>query len=273
MISIITAVYNGLPMNKLFVRSLKRYTSGEFELIVIDNGSTDGSKEFFKSEGAKVIENKANYSYPYCQNQGIEAASYKTYAFLNNDIIVAPEWDRKLLHIMKTHELDVITPCGIERIETREASLQIRRRWKLIKNPISFLFGINELTLNLMFRLMYKNWEKFSSARYDQFHAEILEGFVGNSVIMSEQGIQKAGMWDERIQAADFDLYMRVKKRSLEHNDIKPVHIALGVFHHHYIRITSKSKPPKFADITNLISLEKKWGDQLDFYLKDNTNF
>lgn len=273
MISIITAVYNGLAVNKLFVQSLKRYTAGEYELIVIDNGSTDGSKEFFRSEGAKVIENKGNYSYPYCQNQGIREARYKVFAFLNNDIIVAPGWDKKLLEVMQAHQLDVVTSCGIERIETLDRSLAIRRRWKFIKNPISFLFGINEFTLKLMFRLMYRDWDNFSESRFKQFGYSVMEGFVGNSVIMTAAAIEKAGMWDERIQAADFDLYMRVKKRALEQKDIKPVHIALGVFHHHFIRITTKSRPPAFADIKNLIPLEEKWGEKVDYYLKDNTNF
>lgn len=273
MLSIITAVHNGLAINQLFLKNLKRYTASEYELIVIDNNSTDGSKEFFKAAGAKVIENKENYSYPYTQNQGIEAARFKSFAFLNNDIVVPPSWDKQLLKTMKVHSLDVATPCGIERIETYKASKAIRRRWKLIKNPISFLFGVNSFTLELMTKLMYGNWERFSEKRYHSFGDQVLEGFVGNSVIMTRDGIDKAGLWDTRIQAADFDLYMRVKKRAIEAGDIKPVHICLGTFHHHFIRLTVRSKPPRFADEGSLISLEKKWGDKLDLYLKDNLNF
>lgn len=256
-------------MNQIFLSYLQRYTTSEFELIIIDNGSTDGSTEFFRASGAKVIQNKGNYSYPYCQNQGIAAAKYKTYAFLNNDIIVPPAWDKKLLSIMEANDLEVITPAGIERLETIEATKQIQRRWKRIKNPIRFLFGINKTTLNLMFRLMYSDWEKFNAQRYERFGTNVLEGFVGNSVIMKESAIQKVGLWDERIQAADFDLYMRVKKRSMELGDIKPMCIALGVFHHHYIRLTLRSKPPRFTDADKLITLEAKWGNDKEIYLKD----
>ncbi len=70
---------------------------------------------------------------------------------------------------------------------------------------------------------------------------------------------------------ADFDIYMRSKKRSLEQGDMKPCHIALNVFNHHYIRITAKSKPPAFADAHNMIKLETKWSDaERALLLKDN---
>ena len=105
MISIITAVHNGLAMNKIFLRYLKKYTHHSFELIIIDNNSTDGSKEFFKRENVKVIENQENFSYPYCQNQGIAEAKYNILAFLNNDIIVAPAWDKKLIDIAEKNNL------------------------------------------------------------------------------------------------------------------------------------------------------------------------
>lgn len=270
MISIITAIHNQLDMNKIFYHALKKYTAHPFELIVIDNASTDGSAEFFEQQGAIVIRNAANYSYPYCQNQGIKAAKYAYYAFLNNDIIVAPNWDELLLQSMKLNSLDVITVCGIERTETPTSTKYYSRKWKRIKHIIGLL-GINTATLKWMHRLMYSNWEDFCAKRKDQFQLQVIEGFVGNSVVMSKRAIDLLGMWDERIQGADFDLYVRSKKRALKQGDIKPCHIALDVFHHHFIRITVKSKPPVFADQNNMISLEQKWGKEaLAVYLKDN---
>ena len=54
MLSIIVAVHNQLAMNRLFWRHLSANTENEWELIVIDNGSSDGSAEFFTGVGAKV---------------------------------------------------------------------------------------------------------------------------------------------------------------------------------------------------------------------------
>ena len=86
MISIVTAVHNQIGMNRLFYETLKRNTRNVYELIIIDNNSTDGSREFFREHADTVIENHGNYSYPYCQNQGIAAARYDYLVFLNNDV-------------------------------------------------------------------------------------------------------------------------------------------------------------------------------------------
>jgi len=268
MISIITAIHNGLPMNKIFWESLQRYTFHPFELIIIDNNSGDGSREFFESKKAVVIRNERNYSYPYCQNQGIRAARHDVFAFLNNDIIVAPHWDKHLLEIADQHRLEIITPAGIERRETVEETMKMRRKWNGIKNIVS-VFGRDEWQLKLMHRLMYGNWEEFCAARMKKFGTQVSEGFVGNTVVMKRSALEKVGLWDEKIQAADFDLYMRSKKRSLEQADIRPMHIAWGVFNHHYLRLTVKAKPPEFADKAGMMTLDEKWGDQKSFYLKD----
>jgi len=270
MISIITAVHNQLEMNQIFLENLRKYTVNPFELIIIDNNSTDGTRQFFENEGAVVIANHANFSYPYTQNQGIKVAKYNLFAFLNNDIIVCPQWDQKIIESMKVNGLDLITVCGIERIEAPELTKKLGRKWKRIKNILK-QFGLSKFNLNLMHKLMYGNWEKFNQNRENIFKNKVIEGFVGNSVIFNRTALERIGPWDERIQGADFDIYMRSKKRNIEFGDIKPCHIALNVFNHHYIRITAKSKPPVFADAANMITLEEKWSeDERKLLLKDN---
>lgn len=260
MISIITAVYNQLPINRLFVASLERYSKLPYELIIIDNGSTDGSADFFRSKGAKVIQNEANYSYPYTQNQGIQAAKYDYFAFLNNDIIVAPGWDSGLLDAMKSHQLDVVCPAAIERAENAAVTQAYRRRWKWIKGLTKWM-GVNENALRFRHRLMYGNWENFCAKRQTRFGQQVMEGFSGHSIVASRRAIQLLGLWDERIQAADFDFYLRSKQRHLAQGDIMPIHIVLGVFHHHFERLTLKARPPAFADKDKLIPLEDKWSE------------
>jgi len=258
MISIITAIYNQRAVNELFWQNLKLHTYHPFELIIIDNGSTDGSAEFFHSVGATVIKNNANYSYPYSQNQGIKVANNEWLGFLNNDIIVSPQWDKIMISSMLKHSLEIATSCGIEQVENSIATRALKRRWQRIKNFVG-LFGYDNTTLRLMHRWMYGDWEKFSLERQKAFKSMIKEGFVGNTVVMNQSAFPKIGLWDERLQAADFDLYLRSKVRAETKGDIKPVHICLDVFNHHYIRMTAKVKYPKFADHAHLISLEEKW--------------
>lgn len=270
MISIITSVHNHLPMNRLYFEFLKRYTIHPFELIIIDNASTDESAAYFRKQGAKVISNDGNYSYPHCQNQGIAAASYDVIAFFNNDLLVAPRWDEKLLNLMSDKKLDVVSFATNDRVENNAATFRLRNKWKWIKTPVEFILGTTYSSIKLMHQLMYGNWEKWTAKRNDQFKSAILEGFSGSCIVSTRNALNKTGLWDENIQAADFDFYLRTKKRSLAEGDIKPIHILLGVYFHHYGRLTlNRKKNLPFVDKENIITPEQKWGTEIDSLLKD----
>lgn len=272
MISIITAVHNGLSFNKIYLEYLRKYTRGPYEIIIIDNASTDGSREYFMENGCKVIANKENYSYPYCQNQGIREATGDYLFFLNNDIIVCPSWDQLLIDTARQHGVDIISAAGIENLGDSKETKKIARAWKRVKNPLTLL-GFGERNLRFMHWLMYGNWERYCARRFRQFGSNVIEGIVGNNVMMSRRAIEIMGGWDERIQAADWDIFMRTKQRSMEKGDIKPCHIALGVYIHHYIRMTVKYavKPTPFADLDKMIHLTEKWSEkEIDLYHPDN---
>ncbi|HUX83594.1 MAG TPA: glycosyltransferase [Chitinophagaceae bacterium] len=262
MISIITAVHDGLPVNRIFQENLARFTRNPFELIIIDNASRDGSGAFFAAAGARVITNDRNFSYPHSQNQGIDAARFDLLCFLNNDTVVSPGWDERLIASMTHHGLDLVSACGVEHLETEAATRSYSRKWKRVKNLLSVL-GTGTAGLKSMHRMMYGDWETFCENRYQEHRLEVIEGIVGNNVMVTRRGIRMLGPWDERIQGADFDLFMRAKKRSVEKGDIRACHIALDVFIHHYIRLTVNrvGRKPAFADADRMIPLEEKWSD------------
>lgn len=268
-LSIITAVYNQLPMNQIYWENLVKNTKHAFELIVIDNASTDASADFFESVGARVIRNPGNYSYPVSQNQGIALAQGEWLAFLNNDIIVSKDWDETLIANAEHNQLDVITSCGIERIESKSATKKLRRRWSRIRGLVG-LFGIGRHSLLLMHKWMYGNWAAFCKQRQDNFKHQAIEGFVGNTVMFSRRALTILGPWDETQQAADFDLFLRTALRAREVGDIRPMHIALDCFNHHYIRLTMKGGYPPFVDKDKLIPLDQKWTAEQRVLLVEN---
>lgn len=91
-LSIITLTYNKLKYTKKYIESLKKYTNN-FELIIVDNGSTDGTREYLKSlDDVKLIFNDENVGYSKGNNQGLEIAEGEYIAFLNNDILLYPNW-------------------------------------------------------------------------------------------------------------------------------------------------------------------------------------
>jgi GT2 family glycosyltransferase len=272
MISIITAVHNGLAFNKIYLEYLRKYTHHPFELIIIDNASTDGTREFFRDSGCVVIANEQNFSYPHCQNQGTREAKGEYLFFLNNDLIVSPGWDKLLIEAAVMHQVDIISAAGIENMGTKKGTRDISRKWKRVKNPL-LLLGFGRRNLLLMLRVMYGNWEKFCKKRFEKYGYQVIEGIVGNNVMMTRRAVKILNGWDERLQSADFDLFMRVKQRSMEVGDLKPCHVALGAYIHHYIRLTAKYavKPRPFADLHRLIRLDEKWTkDQLKQLHPDN---
>lgn len=254
-------------MNRLFYERLKESVTFPFELIVIDNNSKDGSTEFFQEFADKVIVNDDNYSYPYCQNQGIKAARYEYLAFFNNDILVSKDWDARIISIMDEKGIDIISFATNDHMENRSCQRKIQRRWKFVKYPMKALFGLNIQNLKVMAFLSYGNFNKFCERRYKHFGNQTIEGYSGSSILMRRSALEKIGLWDERIQAADFDLFNRVKTRAIEHGDILPIQLATGVFFHHYQRLSNQHVP--FADQKNHIDLEDKWGDLTAVLRKD----
>ncbi len=269
MLSIIVTCSNLLGANKLFYEWMTRNTSLEYELIVIDNNSTDGSREFWRERADVMIENEANYSYPYCQNQGIDAAKYDCMVFVNNDVLLTAGWDCGIMEVMESQGLEAMSPCSNDRLETMKAQKKLNRRWKRIKYPIRFLFGIGYRSLRLMVKLTYGNLNRFAAKRYAAFGNSCVEGFSGSCIILKRSILDKTGRWDERIQAGDWDYYCKVKDRSLTVGDVKPIHTALGVYVHHFQRLTLRAKHAPFADLANLISLEDKWQGSQKYLLKN----
>lgn len=276
MISIITAIHNQYAMNELFIHSLKRYTQTPYELIIIDNNSTDGSRELFEQNGAKIIRNSANYSYPRCQNQGIKESKGNVLAFFNNDIILPPAWDVHLLEVIGKDGYDVVSFATNEFCAEIHDTQTYGRRWKRFKYPILHIFGVSRFSLRLMFAFTYGNWEKFTQKVYEKHCLKMQRGFSGSVIAMTKQGVDKIGLWDEQIQAADFDIYARCRKRHLDVGDIKPLSIISGIYIHHYQRLTWKHVKKNrhtlqniFVDGQNIIAFDDKWGTNFSQIIVD----
>jgi GT2 family glycosyltransferase len=270
MISIITAVYNQYEMNLFFIEAIEKYTRNKYELIIIDNGSTDGSQELFRQHGATVIQNDANYSYPHCQNQGIQIAQYDLFAFFNNDIMVSPNWDERLIHCMNKHKLEI---CGFgcnDSIEkTHKDTRPLKRKWKRVKNFFYQLFGSRYFALKLMIIFMFGNWEKWNKNWSEKYNNQIREGISGACVVFTRKALNIIGLWDEKVQDADFDIFIKVKKRNKEVGDIQTIYNIMEIYIHHFGRLTLKKKHPEFQNSNSIIGIVEKWGDQANELLKD----
>lgn len=90
------------------VESLYRYTN-DFELIIVDNASTDGSQGYIENllcikKNVKFIRNDSNMNFGVANNQGISIAEGKNIILLNSDTIVSPSWAERLEECLNHQE-------------------------------------------------------------------------------------------------------------------------------------------------------------------------
>ena len=96
--SIVIATHNQLPYTRQCLDSIRRYTDQPYEIIVVDNGSSDGTPEVLRSMAdVRLIANAENRGFPAACNQGIRAANGSQILLLNNNTIVTTGWLDRML--------------------------------------------------------------------------------------------------------------------------------------------------------------------------------
>jgi GT2 family glycosyltransferase len=106
LISVVVPNLNGLAFIGDCLRSLERQDFKDFEVIIVDNGSTDGSVKLVRDEFpwlGKIIENDTNLGFARACNQGIEASEGTYVALLNNDTEAHSAWLAELLKAVERY--------------------------------------------------------------------------------------------------------------------------------------------------------------------------
>ncbi len=118
--SIIIPVYNKVEYTRKCISSILADTDRPVvEIIVVDNGSTDGTREYLESiahqlahekDNLMLVFNKSNLGVAPAWNQGAKMATTKYLAIINNDIVVTNGWLRSLIWSMDIHHLSLVSP-------------------------------------------------------------------------------------------------------------------------------------------------------------------
>lgn len=101
MISIVVLTFNRLDRLTSCINALESRTSTPYEIIVVNNASTDGTNEFLKSKESskfKSVNLDQNYGVT-ARNHGFDIAKGKFIAQVDDDVKVLAGWDRKCLDI------------------------------------------------------------------------------------------------------------------------------------------------------------------------------
>ncbi|WZP01243.1 glycosyltransferase (plasmid) [Isosphaeraceae bacterium EP7] len=105
--SVIVPCFNQRAYTRQCLAALARHTRRPWELIVVDNGSDDGTAEYLEGVvdmagvPVTVIRNAANLGFPAACNQGIAAARGAYLVLLNNDAVVTDGWLDQLIGLAK----------------------------------------------------------------------------------------------------------------------------------------------------------------------------
>jgi len=115
-VSIVMLTWNAHKYTRKCIESIMAHTRLPFELVIVDNNSTDGTRSYLKNlqrkyENVHVIFNKENRGFGAGNNQGAELAKGQYLLFLNNDVLVYENWLETLVaSIEKDDRIGMVGP-------------------------------------------------------------------------------------------------------------------------------------------------------------------
>jgi len=133
MLSICTLTWDQLDLTKKFIETIRKNTDVPYELIMVDNGSTDGTQDFIKQEADKHHFFEKNTGFAHGFNKAMSLASGDYLLISNNDTEYPANWFKPLTESFSSDpKCGLVYPCYTK-------GQKIAERWwpgkKVIKLP------------------------------------------------------------------------------------------------------------------------------------------
>ncbi len=123
-LSICTPTLNAKALLRECLRSISAHTHAiTFEIIIVDNGSRDGTGEMLRAEfpAVRVIANDHNAGFTKPTNQALRVSTGRYALLLNNDTVILPDALDRLVAFADAHpEIGIVTP----KVLNRDGTLQ-----------------------------------------------------------------------------------------------------------------------------------------------------
>jgi GT2 family glycosyltransferase/tetratricopeptide (TPR) repeat protein/2-polyprenyl-3-methyl-5-hydroxy-6-metoxy-1,4-benzoquinol methylase len=236
--SIVVLAHNQVEYTRLCLQSIRKHTHLPHELIVVDNGSSDGTQQLLRStEGVRVITNPTNVGFSKGVNQGLRAAEGTNLLLLNNDTVVTPGWLPRLLRCLYSEpSVGAVGPL------TNAASGP-----QQIPVPYPTLAGLDGFA-----------WDLGRGGGEYQEVARV----VGFCLLMRREVFEKIGPFDEQFGLGTFeddDYCLRIRKAGYR------LLINRGCFIHHFAgrTIASVGVDPQRLLTENYARFRDKWQGEL----------
>ncbi|MGN4669798.1 glycosyltransferase [Bacillus cereus group sp. MYBK234-1] len=260
--SIIILTHNQLQYTKECIYSIRKYTVQEnYELIVVDNASIDGTVEWLQMQpDIKLVKNEKNEGFPRGCNQGIREAQGENILLLNNDVVVTERWLTNLLKCLYAKEnTAAVGPV------TNNASY-----YSAIPTFYKDIQEMHEFA---------RNYNQSDGAKWEERMK-----LIGFCILIKKIILDEIGLLDEQFTPGNYeddDLSLRMFEKGYK------LYLCRDTFIHHYGSVSWKTDTTNFSVILNENNKKfyRKWGftseslyiyyDLLDFadqYMEDKVN-
>lgn len=208
-ISVVIVNWNTRRLLRNCIVSIYENVKGlKYEIIVIDNGSSDNSADMVKKTfaGVKLIVNNENRGFASANNQGILAAQGRYVLLLNSDTVVLPDCLEKAVDFADSHSSAAVVGC---KVLNHDRSLQ----------PSCFMFpSVFNMVLSssYLYKLLPRN-SFFSREAMGQWNREDIrevDVVTGCFMLVRAEAIKQVGLMDERffMYAEEADWCYRFKQ-------------------------------------------------------------
>lgn len=188
MFSVVIPLYNKEKCIANTIQSVLDQTFADFEIIVVNDGSTDNGLSIVQSfeDDRITIIHKPNGGVSSARNQGIKEAKYEWIAFLDADDFWDPNYLKEMESLIRDFPEASIFGCAIGNCSA-------------VKQPII------DLSLPPLYRGIIQHYFQ---------HARSTFLFSSSSVVVSKNAILTIGGFDERIHMGeDIDVWYRINMK------------------------------------------------------------
>ncbi len=228
-LSIITANWNTRALLRQLLRSLYAHpTRVPFEVIVVDNGSSDGSVEMVRSEfgGVRLVRNEVNRGYARANNQGASIARGEVLLLLGSDTAVCEgSVDAMLEHLLAHPDVGAVA-C---RLLNPDGSFQHScRRLPTLRDG-----ALTYLSLGALAR-------RYNMIPFDYSSTQDVEQPAATCLMLRKSLVRPSGLFDERLSILynDVDLCEYVLSRGW-----RITYLATAEVVHHGMQSTRRADP------------------------------
>ena len=196
-VSIVMLTFNQLSDTRLCTESLEKNTGCDYELIFVDNGSTDGTRKYLDNlretrKHVKTIFNKANLGFSMANNQGIGVAEGEYILLLNNDVVLTEGWLERLMACAESGPaIGVVGPCTNHAVGEQVIDVELE---------------LNQADIN---RFACMQLLKNAGCWFETHR------IIGFCMLIKREVIDKIGMLDERFGPGgyeDYDFCLRIRQ-------------------------------------------------------------